>query len=124
MPDAEIFDTLDFSHDHPSRPAQRTCFPSTKAYVFNSTMSGMMKTNSEPITFQYDGGLASFVTYYNQNKEVLHPEPIYMEGIQSDVAVEIAFQFNTSYSENISSYANNIRTGGRRFFMRAVSKVR
>ena len=53
--------------------------------------------NRQP--FQYDGGIASFVTYYNQNKEVLHPKPIYIEGVQSDVVVEIAFQFNTGYSE-------------------------
>ena len=108
MPDAEIFDTLDFSHDTLRDRLRELAFLNKGVRIqFHDARD---ENNSEPITFQYDGGIASFVTYYNQNKEVLHPEPIYMEGIQSDVAVEIAFQFNTAYSENISSYANNIRT--------------
>ena len=108
MPDAEIFDTLDFSHDILRDRLRELAFLNKGVRIqFHDERD---EDNSEPITFQYDGGLASFVTYHNQNKEVLHPQPIYIEGVQSDVAVEIAFQFNTSYSENISSYANNIRT--------------
>ena len=108
MPDSEIFDTLDFSHDTLRDRLRELAFLNKGVRIqFHDARD---EDNSEPITFQYDGGIASFVTYYNQNKEVLHPEPIYMEGVQSDVAVEIAFQFNTAYSENISSYANNIRT--------------
>ncbi|MDE0399844.1 MAG: DNA topoisomerase (ATP-hydrolyzing) subunit B [Candidatus Poribacteria bacterium] len=108
MPDAEIFDTLDFSHDTLRDRLRELAFLNKGVRI--QFHDGRDEDNSEPITFQYDGGIASFVTHYNQNKEVLHPEPIYVEGVQSDVAVEIAFQFNTAYSENISSYANNIRT--------------
>ena len=108
MPDSEIFDTLDFSHDTLRDRLRELAFLNKGVRIqFHDARD---EDNPEPITFQYEGGIASFVTYYNQNKEVLHPEPIYMEGVQSDVAVEIAFQFNTAYSENISSYANNIRT--------------
>lgn len=108
MPDAEIFDTLDFSHDTLRDRLRELAFLNKGVRIqFHDERD---EDNSEPITFQYDGGIASFVTHYNQNKEVLHPEPIYVEGVQSDVRVEIAFQFNTAYSENISSYANNIRT--------------
>ena len=108
MPDSEIFDTLDFSHDTLRDRLRELAFLNKGVRIqFHDERD---EDNSEPITFQYEGGLASFVTYYNQNKEVLHPEPIYMEGVQSDVVVEIAFQFNAAYSENISSYANNIRT--------------
>ena len=108
MPDAEIFDTLDFSHDVLRDRLRELAFLNKGVRIqFHDERD---EDNSEPIAFQYEGGIASFVTYYNQNKEVLHPEPIYIEGVHSDVAVEIAFQFNTSYSENISSYANNIRT--------------
>lgn len=108
MPDAEIFDTLDFSHDTLRDRLRELAFLNKGVRIqFHDRRD---EDNSEPITFQYDGGIASFVTHYNQNKEVLHPEPIYVEGVQSDVVVEIAFQFNTAYSENISSYANNIRT--------------
>ena len=108
MPDSEIFDTLDFSHDTLRDRLRELAFLNKGARIqFHDERD---EENSEPVVFQYDGGLASFVTYYNQNKEVIHSEPIYIEGVQSETSVEIAFQFNTSYTENISSYANNIRT--------------
>ena len=107
MPDAEIFDTIDFSHEILRDRLRELAFLNKGVRIH---FDDERNEDSEPITFQYEGGIASFVTYYNQNKDVLHPEPIYIEGTQSDVAVEIAFQFNTTYSENISSYANNIRT--------------
>ena len=108
MPDSEIFDTLDFSHDVLRDRLRELAFLNKGVRIqFHDTRDD---ENSEPIAFQYDGGIASFVTYYNQNKEVLHPEPIYIEGVESEIVVEIAFQFNTTYTENISSYANNIRT--------------
>ena len=108
MPDSEIFDTLDFSHDILRDRLRELAFLNKGVRIqFQDERDA---ENSEPVTFQYDGGIASFVTYLNQNKEVLHPKPIYIEGIQEDTKVEIAFQFNTTYTENISSYANNIRT--------------
>lgn len=108
MPDSEIFDTLDFSHDILRDRLRELAFLNKGVRIqFHDVRD---EENSEPIAFQYDGGIASFVTYHNQNKEVLHSEPIYIEGIESEIAVEIAFQFNTTYTENISSYANNIRT--------------
>ncbi len=108
MPDAEIFDTLDFSHDILRDRLRELAFLNKGVrIIFQDERDA---ENSEPIAFQYDGGIASFVTYLNQNKEVLHPKPIYIEGVQEDTKVEIAFQFNTTYTENISSYANNIRT--------------
>ena len=108
MPDSEIFDTLDFSHDTLRDRLRELAFLNKGVRIqFHDVRDD---ENSEPIAFQYQGGIASFVTYYNQNKEVLHPEPIYIEGVESEIVVEIAFQFNTTYTENISSYANNIRT--------------
>ena len=108
MPDSEIFDTLDFSHDVLRDRLRELAFLNKGVRIqFHDTRDD---ENSEPTAFQYDGGIASFVTYYNQNKEVLHAKPIYIEGIESEIVVEIAFQFNTTYTENISSYANNIRT--------------
>ena len=108
MPDAEIFDTLDFSHDTLRDRLRELAFLNKGVRIIFQDERDV--ENSEPIAFQYDGGIASFVTYLNQNKEVLHPKPIYIEGVQEDTKVEIAFQFNTTYTENISSYANNIRT--------------
>ena len=108
MPDAEIFDTLDFSHDILRDRLRELAFLNKGVRII--FQDGRDVENSEPIAFQYEGGIASFVTYQNQNKEVLHPKPIYIEGVHEDIKVEIAFQFNTTYTENMSSYANNIRT--------------
>ena len=66
----------------------------------------------EPVerTFHYEGGIREFVKYLNKNKEVLFPEPIYVEGLKNGVSVEVAMQYNDSYSENIYAFANNIHT--------------
>ena len=60
--------------------------------------------------YHYEGGIREFVKYLNKNKEVLFPEPIYIEGQVGETYVEVAFQYNDSYSENIFSFANNIHT--------------
>ncbi len=58
----------------------------------------------------YEGGIREFVRYLNKNKEVLFPDPIYMEGVKSDVTIEVAMQYNDSYQESIFAFANNIHT--------------
>ena len=60
--------------------------------------------------FYYEGGIIEFVKYLNKNKEVLFEEPIYIEGIIKGTSVEVAFQYNDSYQENIYTFANNIHT--------------
>ncbi len=60
--------------------------------------------------FHYEGGISEFVKYLNKNKEVLFPEPIYIEGIKNGVSVEVSMQYNDTYSENIYAFANNIHT--------------
>ena len=68
---------------------------------------------TDPITervFYYEGGIIEFVKYLNKNKEVLFEEPIYIEGIIKGTSVEVAFQYNDSYQENIYTFANNIHT--------------
>lgn len=61
-------------------------------------------------TFHYEGGIKEYVRYLNHNKEVLHEEPIYVEGQRDMIQVEVALQYNDSYTENIFSFANNINT--------------
>ena len=77
--------------------------------------------------FHYEGGIREFVRYLNKNKEVLFPEPIYVEGTKNDVAVEVALQYNDTYTENIYAFANNIHTpeGGTHLtgFQTALTKV-
>ena len=77
--------------------------------------------------FHYEGGIREFVRYLNKNKEVLFPEPIYVEGTKNDVAVEVALQYHDTYTENIYAFANNIHTpeGGTHLtgFQTALTKV-
>lgn len=61
-------------------------------------------------TFFSEGGLAEFVSYLDSTRETLIPDPIYMEGDKGAVPVEVALSYNTSYSENVVSYVNNINT--------------
>lgn len=67
---------------------------------------GAFKTES----FYSEGGLREFVTYLDATREPLIPEPIYIENTKGTVPVEVAMQYNQSYSENVHSYVNNINT--------------
>jgi DNA gyrase, B subunit len=60
--------------------------------------------------FHYEGGIREFVKYINRTKEVLFPEPIYINGLKGTTTVEVALQYNDSFSENIYAFANNIHT--------------
>ena len=60
--------------------------------------------------FRYAGGIAEFVKHLNRGKTVLHDKPIVMEAMRDGVEIEIALQYNDSYSETVFSFANNINT--------------
>ncbi len=60
--------------------------------------------------FLSEGGLVEFVEYLDVSREKLIPEPIYMEGEKGGIPVQVAISYNTSYSENVVSYVNNINT--------------
>ncbi|MBK6372464.1 MAG: DNA topoisomerase (ATP-hydrolyzing) subunit B [Saprospiraceae bacterium] len=78
-------------------------------------------------TFHSEGGLAEFVTYLDQSRTSIIANPIHVIGKEDNVEVEVALQYNTSYSENIFSYVNNINTreGGTHVsgFRRAVTRL-
>jgi DNA gyrase subunit B len=61
-------------------------------------------------SFYFEGGLQSFVRHMNRNKEVLHSRPIYVERKEGTTAVEVALQYNDTYTENVLAFANNINT--------------
>jgi DNA gyrase subunit B len=85
--------------------------------------------NGNPVTevFYSEQGLVDFITYLDETREKLIPETICMEGEKNDIPVEIAMQYNTSFSENIHSYVNNINTheGGTHLagFRRALTRT-
>ncbi|MFL6561765.1 MAG: ATP-binding protein, partial [Bacillus sp. (in: firmicutes)] len=60
--------------------------------------------------YYYEGGIKSYVEHLNRTKEVVHEEPIYMEGERDGISVEVALQYNEGYTDNIYSFANNIHT--------------
>ncbi|WP_293955771.1 MULTISPECIES: DNA topoisomerase (ATP-hydrolyzing) subunit B [unclassified Sphingobacterium] len=61
-------------------------------------------------TFHSEGGLKEFVKFLDGNRQALIPDPIYVEGIKQGIPVELALQYNDTYSENVHSYVNNINT--------------
>ena len=62
------------------------------------------------VDFYSENGLIDFITYLDETREKLIPDPIYIEGERNDTPVELVMQYNTSFSENIHSYVNNINT--------------
>ncbi len=62
------------------------------------------------VTYQYDGGIRSFVEFLNKSRDVLHEPPIFVTGERDGIIVEIALQYNDTYASNIYSFANNINT--------------
>jgi len=79
------------------------------------------------LEFKFDGGIRHFVSYLNENKNVLHKEPVYISGERDDVVVEVAFQYNDSFSEIMFSFVNDINTreGGTHLvgFKSAITRV-
>jgi len=65
---------------------------------------------NESRSYHFEGGISEFVKYINKNRTPLHPEPVYIEGLKNEVAVEVALQYNDSYQENTFAFANNVRT--------------
>jgi DNA gyrase subunit B len=65
---------------------------------------------SKRAEFRYAGGIAEFVKHINKGKQVLHDKPIHMEAARDSVEIDIALQYNDSYSETVFSFANNINT--------------
>ena len=107
MPDDTIFETINFSFDVLSKRLRELAF-------LNKGITISITDNRIPVPkvkeFQFDGGLKSFIEYLNKNKTAIHNEPIYIEAEKDRVGVEIAFEYNDGYTENIFSFVNNINT--------------
>ena len=104
-PDAEIFETLNFSFDLLSQRLRELAF-------LNKGLSITIEDEraEKRHDFLYKGGIISFIEYLNKNKNCLHPKPIYIEGERNGVQAEISFQYNDGYAENLFSFVNNINT--------------
>ncbi len=107
LPDDTIFETVQFSFDVLSMRLRELAFLN-KGVTIEITDDRL--PHPKVNTFQFDGGVRSFIEHLNKNKSVIHNEVIYMEGDRDDVLIEIALQFNDSYNENTFSFVNNINT--------------
>ena len=104
-PDHLIFEELEFEYDTLTQRIRELAFLNKG---INITITD--ERNSKVEKFCYEGGIKSFVSYLNRNKDKLHEEPIYVEGKKDDYCVEISLQYNDGYIENLFSFANNIDT--------------
>ncbi|MCI0525868.1 MAG: DNA gyrase subunit B, partial [Nitrospira sp.] len=105
FPDEEVFETREFNFDILSNRLRELSFLN-KGLTISIEDERADKRN----TFHYEGGISSFVTHLNKNKDVLHKEPIYFEKVREGIHTEIALQYNDGYTETVFSFANNINT--------------
>ncbi|MBS1525344.1 MAG: DNA topoisomerase (ATP-hydrolyzing) subunit B [Bacteroidetes bacterium] len=112
QPDPEIFtQTLEYKYDTLATRLRELAFLNkgirlTLTDERNPDENGQNKTEE----FYSEGGLKEFVKYLDGTRTPLIPEPIYVEGTKQGVPVELALQYNDTYSENVFSYVNNINT--------------
>ncbi len=104
-PDNEIFETVEFDYDKLAARLRELSFLNKGIKITIEEES-----TDKSRTFHYEGGIVSFVEYINKNKNVIHPNIIYLSREKENISVEIAFQYNDSYTEKIFSFANNINT--------------
>ena len=123
-PDAEIFETLDFNYESIKTRLREL------AYLNKGLTIEIADLRVEPEkreVFCYEGGIVSFVESLNKTKETIFENVIYFDAKYVDSEIEVAMQYNDSYSDTILAYANNINTeeGGTHLegFKSALSKV-
>ncbi|MBC5647049.1 DNA gyrase/topoisomerase IV subunit B [Christensenella tenuis] len=127
LPDDTIFDNIDFQFDVVRRRLRELAFLTKGLHI--TLIDERQTTGGRPRkeVFEYTGGIVDFVLYLNKDKTPLHAAPILLEGVKRDIVVSIAMQYNSSYTESIFSYVNNIPTteGGMHEtgFKTAITKV-
>ncbi|VMD28962.1 DNA gyrase subunit B [Streptococcus pneumoniae] len=107
-PDPKIFtETTIFDFDKLNKRIQELAFLNRGLQIsITDKREGLEQTKH----YHYEGGIASYVEYINENKDVIFDTPIYTDGEMDDITVEVAMQYTTGYHENVMSFANNIHT--------------
>jgi DNA gyrase subunit B len=107
-PDGEIFqETLEYEFEILATRIRELAFLNRGLKI---TIEDTREDNNKRKEFHYEGGIKSYVEHLNRTREVLHEEPIFVEGERDGIAIEVAIQYNDSYTGNIYSFANNIHT--------------
>ncbi len=105
VPDPEIFDTTEYDYDTLTQRLRELAFLNKGITI---TVEDK-RTDEEPVSYFYEGGIKSYVEFINRTKEVLH-EPFYAEGEDQGISVEVAIQYNEGFASSLYSFANNIHT--------------
>jgi DNA gyrase subunit B len=110
-PDATIFQTLEYKYETVATRLRELSFLN-KGITITLTDLREKDETGKPLYEEFfsEGGLKEFVAYLDDTREKLIPEPIYFEDEKGETPVQVAMQYNTSYTENIFSYVNNINT--------------
>ncbi len=103
-PDTEIFTTTEYSYDILVKRLRELAFLNKGVRI---TIED--ERDDQKDEFFYEGGLVQFVEYLNRRNSAIH-EAIFIEGTRSDVQMEVAIQYNDSFTEKLFSFANNINT--------------
>lgn len=107
VPDGEIFtETLEYDYETLANRIRELAFLNKGLKITIEDKREENKANQ----YYYEGGIKSYVEHLNRSKEVLHEEPIFIEGEKEGITIEVAIQYNDSYTSNIYSFANNIHT--------------
>ena len=106
-PDTEIFEEVIFDYKVLEQRLKETAFL-TKALKIQ--LVDEREGQEQNKTFHYEGGIKEFVQHLNKHKTPIYDEIFYCEGEKDGIAVEVAFQHNDSYVENLFSFVNNINT--------------
>lgn len=110
-PDDEVFSVTEFDYDILAKRFRELAFLNKGVNIF---FSDERPHGKEEVNFCYEGGLASFVSFLNEGKEPIFPEPIYFhgarEGDDGPIEVEVAMQWNQGFNETLYTFVNNIHT--------------
>lgn len=108
VPDPEIFqETTEFDFDKLANRVRELAFLNKGLKL---TITDFREEEPVRKSFCYEGGIKSYVEHLNKSKQVLFEEPIYVEGEQDGIQVEVAMQYTSGYHTNLLSFTNNIHT--------------
>ncbi len=110
MPDDTVFDDVEMNYDTVKRRLRELAFLTKGLKITLTDERQLVNGRPKSSTYEYAGGIVDFVLYLNRERSPLHDAPVYISGSRNDILVEIAMQYNASYTESIFSYVNNIPT--------------
>ena len=108
MPDGELFSELNYDFDTLADHFRETAYLN-RGLEIHFIDERRDELNNE-VTFFFEGGIASFVRHLNRNRDVVHPQSIYVSKMSNSTIIEIAMQYNAGFSESTYSFANCINT--------------